>query len=210
MMTDNDMTMTPMATKHLQLEHPNDSIDEYYKHQVTGSGLCRPAITINADENDRESSLLSHKNASHPIRHRPFVPYARRNSTAMNNTKCSPPSSPNSHATYRTGGNSSWNMIQQHPSSPSTSPFTKHNTATRRCISSPHIDAPTKPMANTTTVRRRHSSSAKTNFCTSRSQRYASSSSCAASVSQHQVNHCESCGTTSSPEWRKGPSGHKT
>lgn len=26
----------------------------------------------------------------------------------------------------------------------------------------------------------------------------------------HQRNHCQSCGTDSSPEWRRGPTGHKT
>ncbi|KAI8069743.1 uncharacterized protein B0P05DRAFT_550659 [Gilbertella persicaria] len=27
---------------------------------------------------------------------------------------------------------------------------------------------------------------------------------------QYQRNHCQSCGTDSSPEWRRGPTGHKT
>ncbi|KAG2232212.1 hypothetical protein INT48_003902 [Thamnidium elegans] len=27
---------------------------------------------------------------------------------------------------------------------------------------------------------------------------------------QPQKNHCQSCGTSSSPEWRRGPTGHKT
>ncbi|KAJ8663873.1 hypothetical protein O0I10_000148 [Lichtheimia ornata] len=224
MMIDDEMTTTSTiaASNHPQVKHRGDDIDEYYKQRVMGSGLCRPAISINADANDRELSLLSHKNASHPIRQRPFVPYARRNSTAITtttstSTRYSPPPSPQPHAAFRAGGNdgssSPWNTMQQNqppPRSPSSPSSIKHhsNNTTRRCISSPHIAAPpTKPMA---TVRRRHSSSAKTNFCTSRSQRYASSSSCAASVSQHHVNHCESCGTTSSPEWRKGPSGHKT
>lgn len=26
----------------------------------------------------------------------------------------------------------------------------------------------------------------------------------------HHRNHCQSCGTDSSPEWRRGPTGHKT
>lgn len=211
MMIDDEMaTPSTIASNHPQVKHRVDDIDEYYKQRVMGSGLCRPAISINADANDRELSVLSHKNASHPIRQRPFVPYARRNSTAIT-TRYSPPPSPQPHSAFRAGGhgNSSWNTTvqQNQPPSPSSPSMKQHHNTARRCISSPHIAPPTKPMA---TVRRRHSSSAKTNFCTSRSQRYASSSSCAASVSQHHVNHCESCGTTSSPEWRKGPSGHKT
>ncbi|GAN05162.1 conserved hypothetical protein [Mucor ambiguus] len=30
------------------------------------------------------------------------------------------------------------------------------------------------------------------------------------SSSQHSKHHCQSCGTDSSPEWRRGPTGHKT
>ena len=209
MIIDDEMATPCTAPNHPKVKHQGDDIDEYYKQQVMGSGLCRPAISINADANDRESSHLSHKNASHPIRQRSYVPYARRNSTAITTsttTRYSPPSSPHQpHETYHSGG-TLWNMMQQNQSQSQSQSSIKNKT-TRRCISSPHIAPPTKPMA---TMRRRHSSSAKTNFCTSRSQRYASSSSCAASVSQHHVNHCESCGTTSSPEWRKGPSGHKT
>ncbi|KAI8148296.1 hypothetical protein BJV82DRAFT_261764 [Fennellomyces sp. T-0311] len=57
----------------------------------------------------------------------------------------------------------------------------------RRNVHQDVIDPPQQPQR-----KRRHSSSPKTHH---------------PSVAQ---NRCESCGTDSSPEWRKGPSGHKT
>ncbi|KAI9490773.1 hypothetical protein BDB00DRAFT_790018 [Zychaea mexicana] len=133
---------------------------------------------------------------------KPFIPYARRNVSASSATALSTrvvaqqqqqQQQQKQHVPHTTV------QSQQHyPQAPSSATMQLPPTTSSLTTSHAHVRN-----------KRRHSSSAKAHQASTTNKFHPSNASASSSPIAHS-NRCESCGTDSSPEWRKGPSGHKT